>query len=84
MFHNPRKAALFISVLGLLSITTTGLYSVHARACGIREPCKCGARKHRRAHKHCRDAQQKCTLQSIMFHLFFLLKVHESTARTVY
>ena len=50
MFHNPRKAALFISVLGLLSVTTTGLYSVHAE-----EPAMIAYHEHRESHTTSRE-----------------------------
>ena len=50
MFHTPRKAALFISVLGLLSVTTTGLYSVHAE-----EPAMIAYHEHRESHTTSRE-----------------------------
>ena len=50
MFHTPRKAALFISVLGLLSVTTTGLYSVHAE-----EPAMIASHEHREIHTTSRE-----------------------------
>ena len=50
MFHTPRKAALFISVLSLLSVTTTGLYSVHAE-----EPAMIASHEHRESHTTSRE-----------------------------